>query len=373
MILFLNFVPIEFMGGTEKWMHYTAKKIDAYEDTQMISLHRNIANIYGQLVLKRKYDSRTRGSKIHHHISLGLKAFIPFTKQWKNTRKVFLSARLIYTRYELLEFFLVLYFSGMSGFKKTIAGLHSPFIYRDPISFFDRLHNAIYSSWIYTCIFQQIRRVHVLNIKDEKYLRNVCKLKNVAYVPNGVAIPKIKKEKIMSNIDTLKILFIGELSLRKGVDVLLEIIKKAPKHIRFTIAGDGHLRKDLVAVAKKFSNVQYQGYSDNRKLATLYRQNEAIILPSRAESMSLALLEAMSYGLVIINSTDTMLGLDRRVEYSCENKNITTYLDTLKKLFTMKITNKLNKDYVRDYFNHNFSSDIIDIKLYKKIFEINKI
>jgi glycosyltransferase involved in cell wall biosynthesis len=370
MILFLNFIPIEFMGGTEKWMDYMAKKLNTYENTRMISLHPKIANIYGRLILKRRYVRSTKGSKAHNHMSLSFQAFIPFTKKWKEARIIFLSARLIYTRYELLEFFLILYFSGISGFKKTIAGLHSPFIYRDPISFFDRLHNAVYSSWIYTCIFQQIKKVHVLNIKDEKYLRDICKLKNVVHVPNGIAIPKIKNKKITSNADTLKVLFIGELSLRKGVDILLEIIKKAPEHITFTIAGDGHLQKDLVAVAKNSNNVQYLGYSDKNKLDTLYRKNEVLILPSRAESMSLALLEAMSYGLVIINSTDTMLNLDKKVEYSCDNKNITTYLDALKKLFTMKITNKLNKSYVRSYFNHNFSSDIIDLRLYKKIFEI---
>lgn len=371
MILFLNFIPIDFMGGTEKWMNDTAKKLNVYEPTQIFSMHPDIANVYGKFVVKRKYESYIKKSEIHNHISLDAQSFIPFTKKWKNTREIFFSARLIYTRYEVLEFFLVIYFSGITGFKKTIAGIHSPFLYSDPINFFDWLHNALYSSWMYKYMFHHIKKVHVLNIKDKKYLHEVFKLQNVIQVPNGVPIPKKMKEKIRKNNNQLNVLFIGELSMRKGVDILLQIIENTPENIAFTIAGDGILKKELLAVEKKFHNVAYQGYAKKDMLDTLYRQHEVLILPSRAESMSLALLEAMSYGLVILDSTDTTLGLDRKVEYACSNKNIQSYVSTLKELCNMKIKNTLRKSSVRNYFNTNFSSLKIDEQLYKNIFEIN--
>ncbi len=361
------------MGGTEKWMNDMAKKLNVYERTQILSIHPDIANVYGKFVVKRKYESYIKKSEIHNHISLDTQSFIPFTKKWKDTRKIFFTARLIYTRYEVLEFFLVLYFSGITGFKKTIAGIHSPFLYSDPISFFDWLHNSLYTSWIYKYVFHQIKKVHVLNTKDKKYLHETFKLQNVVYVPNGAVIPKIMREKVGNNKNLLKVLFIGELSMRKGVDILLQIIKSTPENITFTIAGDGILKKELLEVEKKFHNITYQGYAKKDMLDTLYRQHEVLILPSRAESMSLALLEAMSYGLVILDSTDTTLGLDRKVEYACSNKNTQSYVSTLKELCNMKIKNTLHKSYVRNYFNMNFSSLKIDGQLYKNIFEINTI
>lgn len=373
MILFLNFTPIEFMGGTEKWMNNTAKKVSIYENTQMISMHPKIANIYGTFVLKRKYDKRIKKTLIHNHISLEFKSFIPLSREWKETRKIFSKSRIIYTRYEVLEFLIVIYFLGESGLKKTIAGIHSPFIYQDQISFFDKLHNALYSSIIYKKIFQKIKKIHVLNRKDQVYISQLFSLQNVIWVPNGADTPELKTGKITDNIKQLKILFVGELSLRKGVDVLIKIMQQAPVNISFTIAGDGPLKQDIIAITKKSKQVTYQGYADKNKLDKLYRQNEVLILPSRAESMSLALLEAMSYGLIIIDSTDTALDLDRKVEYACSNKNITTYINTVKKLFNLKMANKLNQSYVRNYFKNNFSSSRIDIKLAKNIFEINNL
>jgi glycosyltransferase involved in cell wall biosynthesis len=373
MILFLNFVPINFMGGTEKWMNDTAKKINVYECTKLLSMHPNIANLYGKFVVKRKYKSYVKKSEIHNHISLDMQSFIPFTKKWKDTREIFFTARLIYTRYEVLECFLVMYFSGMRGLKKTIAGIHSPFLYSEPISFFDKLHNSLYSSQIYKYIFHQVKKVHVLNTKDKKYFYEKFNSRNVVYVPNGTVSPKIMKEKFKKNKNQLRVLFVGELSMRKGVDILLQIIKSTPRNIIFTIAGDGILKKELLIAEKQFHNIVYRGYAKKDMLDTLYRQHEVLILPSRAESMSLALLEAMSYGLVIIDSIDTTLGLDRKVEYACSNKNIQSYVSTLKQLCNMKIKNTLRKSYVRDYFNANFSSLTIDMQIYKHIFEINVI
>lgn len=371
MILFLNFIPIEFMGGTEKWMNNTAKTVQKYEEARVLSIHPHIANAYGMIVPKRKYDSRINESELHNHLSLNYQSFMPFTKKWKNTKNIFLKSRLIYTRYEILEFLIVMYFSGISGFKKTIAGVHSPFMYSDPISFFDKLHNVIYGSVLYKFMFRQIKRVHVLNRKDKKYLNAIFKLQNVVYVPNGVANPKVIRNQNANNNSQLRVLFVGELSMRKGVDVLIKIIKHAPKHIKFTIAGDGFFKKEMISLVKKYNNVEYQGYVGKRKLDQLYREHEVLILPSRAESMSLALLEAISYGLVIIDSKNIKLGLDKRVEFSCDNKNIKSYLITLKKLSNMKKLNKLNKIYIKTYFTKNFLSSTINQKLSKNIFEIN--
>lgn len=371
MILFVNFVPIEFMGGTEKWMHDTAKKVEMYEHTHLVSMHPDIANIHGLLIVKRKYDTRLGSTVIQNYKTVSFQALIPFTKKWKEMRKLFSTARLVYTRCEVLEILLVLYFSGIKGVtKKTIVGIHTPLQYNDPISFFDRLHNVLYGSGFYISLLRHLKKVHVLHTKDENYLKHICHLQNVCYVPNGVVILKTIRQSRRSTKKQLHVMFVGELSARKGIDILLQIIKKASQHITFTIAGDGYLQKDVEEASKRFPNVRYHGYVSKKELSVLYQKNDAIIITSRAESMSLAMLEAMSYGLVIINSLDTMLGLDKKIEYTCNNKNTATYVTMLEKLFAMKITEKLHKQYVQNYCSTYFSSLNIDRMVLKNIFGI---
>src|SRR4051812_13498536 len=108
MILFLNFIPISFMGGAEKWMNDTAKKINPYEEAALVSMSASIANLYSTLVLKRKVDPRVSNKDLHRHLDLQLKSFLPFTSQWRKARELFHNSRLIYARYELPELVILL-------------------------------------------------------------------------------------------------------------------------------------------------------------------------------------------------------------------------------------------------------------------------
>lgn len=358
------------MGGTEKWMNDTARKISRYEKTQTMSVHPRIANVYGSFVLNRRYLTRVKKSELYNHTVLDISSFIPFTLQWTRIREQLLQARLIYTRYEILEMLMVIYFVGLPGIKKTVVGMHSPFLYSQPINIFERAHNLLYGSYLYKTILNRVKRVHILNSKDEEFLLNNFKLQNVVYAPNGVEPPKMIGRKATGSKTHLNVLFVGELSRRKGIDILIKIIRRSPRNIHFTIAGDGYLRKDVERAAKSAKNFSYIGYADKNKLEMLYHANDVFILTSRAESMSLALLEAMSYGLLIVDSTDTALHLNENIEYSCDNKNIKTYIDILKKLHSKKKERALRRSEVRAYFNKNFSSHIIDNVIARKIFGI---
>jgi glycosyltransferase involved in cell wall biosynthesis len=188
-------------------------------------------------------------------------------------------------------------------------------------------------------------------------------------MPNGISPSNINSSaETKKNI--LKVLFVGELSERKGMDVLLNIIRKSDKHIEFTIAGDGYMKKDVQLVADKLSNVRYAGYLSESEVAKLYAESDALILPSRAESMPLTMLEAMSHGLTIIDSEECSLGLDKEIEHTCDNNKVTTYFYALSFLLKQKREGTLNKKYIKDFFQKNFSSHVVDPKVFKNIFEI---
>lgn len=369
LVIFLNFAPLDFMGGAEKWMNDTAQKINKYEDSIIFSVAPNIANIYGKLVLKRTFETRAKKDILHKHISLGVSAFIPYTKDWHIVVNYFKNSRIIYTKYEVLELLIILYFGGFSTLKKTIAGLHSPLIYFSPKGFWDHLHNMVYESQLNIKLLSIVKKVHVLNKRTQGVLTQKFKLKNITYMPNGI-LPMSTSAITDTKKDVLKVVFVGELSERKGVDILIEIIKRSNKKFEFSIAGDGYMKKEIQSLADSLSNCRYLGYLNESEIAKLYAENDTLLLPSRAESMPLSVLEAMSHGLVIIDSLDISLSLDKEIEHSCDNNNITTYFYALSYLLNQKKENKINKSYIKNYFQKNFSSHVIDPQIFKHIFEI---
>src|ERR1039457_2235957 len=118
MILFLNFAPLNFGGGAERWMLDVSTAISKLEEVNLIDVHSSISNIYSRLVLKNPFKQRININK-KDHSSLKIISFIPFTTKWKQTRTTLKNARIIYIRYELLETLIVLYFGGFSAIKNT--------------------------------------------------------------------------------------------------------------------------------------------------------------------------------------------------------------------------------------------------------------
>jgi glycosyltransferase involved in cell wall biosynthesis len=73
--------------------------------------------------------------------------------------------------------------------------------------------------------------------------------------------------------------------------------------IRCDVVGDGPLRDELSALARDLdvaSDVRFLGYRDD--VAPFLEDADAFVLPSRAEGISNALLEAMALGLPVIAS-----------------------------------------------------------------------
>jgi glycosyltransferase involved in cell wall biosynthesis len=96
----------------------------------------------------------------------------------------------------------------------------------------------------------------------------------------------------------------GRLAPVKGHEVILDALSAAPDW-RFVIAGDGPSRADLAAravrlgVAERFHML---GRVEGPVVWSLMRLADAYVQPSRAEGLSLALLEAFAMGAVVLAS-----------------------------------------------------------------------
>ena len=100
------------------------------------------------------------------------------------------------------------------------------------------------------------------------------------------------------------ILFSGKLSLRKGVDLLVDAAKQLPADLRARLVlaflGDGALRDETLARAADHPNVRtlFLGFQNQRELSRFYHMADLLALPSRhSETWGLVVNEGLLHGL----------------------------------------------------------------------------
>ena len=96
-------------------------------------------------------------------------------------------------------------------------------------------------------------------------------------------------------------LFVGRLSVEKGVEVLLSAFHKSP--FSLTIIGDGPLRKEVEKSAAENGNISFIGFQKKDRIMEEMSKCSALIFPSVAyEQFGLTIIEAFSCGTPVIAS-----------------------------------------------------------------------
>jgi len=124
-------------------------------------------------------------------------------------------------------------------------------------------------------------------------------------MPNPVELPQHWQ---IATDDALKLLFLGRMGEHKGTDRILQAVARLPQSLRERVylymAGDG----DVDAVRRLATELGLQARADIRdwiegaEKERWLRETNAFILPSRAEGLPMAMLEAMAYGKALIVS-----------------------------------------------------------------------
>jgi rhamnosyl/mannosyltransferase len=140
------------------------------------------------------------------------------------------------------------------------------------------------------------------------------------------------------------ILFVGKLRLYKGVDILLKSISNLD--VSLTIVGDGEELKNLemlVVDMKLKSQVYFRRVLTERELDFEYKNADLFVLPSinEGEAFGIVQLEAMSYGLPVINTNVNsgvpFVSLNGKTGITVEPNNV----DSLKKAIIGIMSNPL--------------------------------
>ncbi|MDX8531112.1 glycosyltransferase [Mesorhizobium sp. VK25A] len=137
-----------------------------------------------------------------------------------------------------------------------------------------------------------------------------------AMVPLGLedfsALPEVPPASLPQG--TLRVVFIGRLEARKGIDVLLDVIHKLlvrHPNLHFDIVGndkipgpDGNTTYraafEAVATADARAHVSFHGEVSEEQLRGFYGACDIFVAPSRFESFGQVLVEAMIYGKPVI-------------------------------------------------------------------------
>jgi glycosyltransferase involved in cell wall biosynthesis len=115
--------------------------------------------------------------------------------------------------------------------------------------------------------------------------------------------PQIPTPKVVNG--TLKLLWIGRLLPRKGILLLLEVMKELVlyKDITLTVVGDGEMRELFLQNIEDFSlqeTVIWKGKVPYEEVKNYYHTHDCFIFTSLRDSGGLQLVEAMAFGLPVI-------------------------------------------------------------------------
>jgi glycosyltransferase involved in cell wall biosynthesis len=128
---------------------------------------------------------------------------------------------------------------------------------------------------------------------------NKLRLVNLGYSPKQF----IPKQQYPSTNEVLQLVFIGTVSYRKGIHLLLNFIQSTTLNIHLTIAGslgDG-ISKEMLHCSK----VSYLSFLQHNEIVKLLHQSDVFVFPSFLDSWAMVVIEAMACGLPVIVTENT--------------------------------------------------------------------
>jgi glycosyltransferase involved in cell wall biosynthesis len=131
----------------------------------------------------------------------------------------------------------------------------------------------------------------------------------IAVIPNGIDLAAIKEKcagKSLCASDEQLVGTVARLAPQKGVEYFLRaaaLLKDSFPHVRFLVAGDGPLRRELLALRSSLGveeQVVFLGYCQD--VPELLAKLDIFVLPSLSEGQGIAALEAMAAGCPVVAS-----------------------------------------------------------------------
>lgn len=203
--------------------------------------------------------------------------------------------------------FDVLYFANAYAFQDVLVCVLK-FIRRKPVVsgqhavlFQESVLHDLYVSTLGKFLVKRFDAHHVLNFHDMRVFER-WGLRRVYLIPIGVDTRRFKPKRQKGGRSKFRVLFVGRLTLQKGVDILCESVRMLEDEallddLEFLIVGSGPLEPLVRKVAERCGNVTCMGRVTDEALPEIYGGCDLFVMPSRRETFGMVALEAQACGL----------------------------------------------------------------------------
>lgn len=167
---------------------------------------------------------------------------------------------------------------------------------------------------------------YLWNPKYEKVIRNELKYVDYFFAPSnvvcrsleycGIERDKIKivpygvdttkfdyQKKECENSTPLKMIYVGQISYRKGLHHLLRIVNIYDKNtVEISLAGAFNENDEIYKKFKDYPNVHFLGFVTRDILSKEYKKADVFVFPTLGEGYGMVVLEALSTGTPVLIS-----------------------------------------------------------------------
>lgn len=128
----------------------------------------------------------------------------------------------------------------------------------------------------------------------------------IAVIPYGFETKHRKQDVHRDEMDRLRFLFVGEISPQKGIYDYIAVAQKFNGLAEFHAAGGGVERLPVADKCNFEHSIVYHGFLTKDQLFELYQQCDVLVFPSLGDGFGFVVLEALSFGLPVICSRNSV-------------------------------------------------------------------
>ena len=232
-----------------------------------------------------------------------------------------ISPQLIYELPPLMRWADVVHLTGVYSFPTipTLAGCKlraKPIVWspRGSLQRWEKSRRRV-SKWLWEGICNRLvsRKSCMLHFtSDNERYESEIRIQRAqhAVIPNGVEIPESQPSRDWLSRGILRVLFIGRLEAKKGVENLLAAVQQYRAPVALTICGTGDTRyvETLRAHAQELGiaeRVTFSGHVHGEGKEAAFFTSDVCVVPSFTENFAMVVAESLARGLPVVASRGT--------------------------------------------------------------------
>lgn len=152
--------------------------------------------------------------------------------------------------------------------------------------------------------------MHVTSAPEAEESRRRISRVQWEIVPNGVEIPPGVSDRAYGDSGMLRLLFIGRLDSKKGIENLLYSLKTLDDDVHLTICGTGEYGYEaslraLVDSLALTGRVRFAGHVKDDEKSRAFLDADICVVPSYTENFAMVVAEALAHAVPVIASRGT--------------------------------------------------------------------